>query len=74
MATILEKCIKFEETLSKFKFPFMGSEQTEFEEWKKLSLNILEENKKDTKRFLALLDKKPPLFKEAFLILNSCRR
>ena len=73
MATILEKCIDFEETLARFKFPLEGSEKTEFQEWKKLSIKILEEHKKDSEKFLELLNMNPPGLKEAFLILNSCK-
>jgi len=73
MVTTLEKCINFEEILGKFKFPLIGSEQTEFQEWKKLSIKVIEEHKKDTKKFLECLDMNPPALKEAFLILNSCK-
>ena len=73
MATILKKCIDFEQIIAKFTFPLQGSEQTEFQEWKKLSLKVLEENKKDINKFSELLDLNPPALKEAFLILNSCK-
>ncbi|MHA1798784.1 MAG: hypothetical protein ACTSVY_10110 [Candidatus Helarchaeota archaeon] len=73
MTNTLEKCIKFEETIKKFEFPLTGSQKSEFQEWKKLSSQVIKEHEKNLEKFQEYLEKVPPLLDKAFSILNSCQ-
>ncbi|NHI93383.1 MAG: hypothetical protein EAX96_12930 [Candidatus Lokiarchaeota archaeon] len=74
MVKTLEKCIKFEDVIKKFKFPLTGSQEFEFQEWKKLAIKMIEQYNQNSNQFINYLEKNPPMLSEAFSILNSCEK
>ena len=70
----LEKCIDFEEVITKFKFPLKGSQEFEFQEWKKLAVKLIAQHNQNSNDFINYLEKNPPMLKEAFSILNECKK
>ena len=74
MVKTLEKCIEFEDVIKKFKFPLEGSQEFEFQEWKKLAVDLIKQHNQNSNQFINYLDRSPPLLNEAFSILNDCKK
>ena len=74
MVKTIEKCIRFEDVIKKFKFPLEGSQEFEFNEWRKLAVQLIEQQNKNSNLFVNYLEKSPPMLDEAFSILNGLEK